>query len=100
MTARVEALGAAAERSVPQSRWGEFARRLQQSKGAMIGLAILLVLVLSAVFAPLLTSFDPIRTDPVHALYSPGSPYIFGSDQYGRDIFSRVLYGARISLLI
>ncbi len=74
-------------------------RRLRRSKGAMVGTAILLVLVVLAVAAPLIAPFDPIKISN-DALYSPGFPYLFGSDQYGRDIFSRILYGARISLVI
>ena len=74
-------------------------RRLRRSKGAVVGLAILGVLAVVALAAPLLAPFDPIKVSD-QALYSPGLPYFFGSDQYGRDIFSRILYGARISLVI
>src|SRR5919202_3197478 len=74
-------------------------RRLRRSKGALVGLVILAVLVVVALAAPLLSPFDPIKVSD-RALYSPGVPFFFGSDQYGRDIFSRILYGARISLVI
>jgi peptide/nickel transport system permease protein len=88
-------------RNVKQTpRWLEFARRLKRSKGAMIGLLILVLLALIAILAPVVTTFDPNKTDPTHYLFSPGSPYFFGTDQFGRDVFTRVLYGARISLLI
>jgi ABC-type dipeptide/oligopeptide/nickel transport system permease subunit len=75
-------------------------RRLAKSKGATAGLVILVLLVLIAIFAPLLAPFNPIQIDPTHYLFSPGSPYFFGTDQYGRDVFSRVLFGARVSLVI
>jgi peptide/nickel transport system permease protein len=74
-------------------------RRLRQSKGALVGIAILAVLAVVAVAAPLLAPFDPIKISD-NALFSPGSPYFFGTDQYGRDILSRIISGARISLTI
>src|SRR5262245_62071845 len=64
-----------------------------------IGAALLSMSLLVAVLGPLLAPFDPIRIDTAQALYGPGSPYFFGTDQYGRDVFSRVLVGARLSLV-
>ena len=90
----------ALERVRPRSRFGDFFRRLRKGRGAMFGLIVLVLLVLIAVFGPTIAPFDPYKTDPTHYLFSPGSPYIFGTDQYGRDVFTRVLYGARISLVI
>jgi peptide/nickel transport system permease protein len=75
-------------------------RRLLRIKGAVIGLVILSIMILAALLAPLLPLTDPIQIDPTHALYSPGTPFLFGSDQYGRDVFSRVVYGGRVSLLV
>jgi peptide/nickel transport system permease protein len=57
-------------------------------------------MMLAALLAPLLPLSDPIQIDSTHALYSPGTPFLFGSDQYGRDVFSRVIYGGRVSLLV
>lgn len=81
------------------ARWRDFWRRLRRSKGALVGLGILLLLVVVAVAAPLIAAFDPIRVSD-QALYSPGLPYLLGSDQYGRDILSRILFGTRISMVI
>ncbi len=75
-------------------------RRLSRSKGALAGLMILILLIITALLAPVISPFDPIKIDTSHNLFSPGSPYFFGTDQYGRDVFSRVLYGSRISLVI
>lgn len=75
-------------------------RRLLRDRGAVVALVVLLLIIGSAVFAPLLPLANPIQVDAAHALYSPGTPYLFGSDQYGRDVFSRVLYGGRVSLLV
>jgi peptide/nickel transport system permease protein len=76
-----------------------FWRRLRRSKGALVGLGILALLAVAAIAAPLLAPFDPIKVTD-NALFSPGVPYLLGTDQYGRDILSRILYGARISLFI
>ncbi|MGZ6545440.1 MAG: ABC transporter permease [Actinomycetota bacterium] len=64
----------------------------------MAGTAILSVLVAMAVFAPLLTSHDPITQDAAHALLGPSSQHLLGTDQLGRDVWARLLYGARIDL--
>jgi peptide/nickel transport system permease protein len=76
------------------------ARRVLQNKGAVAGLCVLAVLALAALAAPLLPLSNPIQIDAPHALYSPGTPYLFGSDQYGRDVLSRVVYGGRVSLVV
>jgi peptide/nickel transport system permease protein len=61
---------------------------------------MLALIGLIAALAPVIASFDPIGIDPPRALYSPGLPYLFGSDQYGRDVFSRVVFGSRVSLTV
>lgn len=66
----------------------------------VLGLAILAVLVLAAVFAPWITHWDPIATDPEHALLGPSGTHWFGTDNLGRDIFARVVYGARSDLTL
>jgi peptide/nickel transport system permease protein len=84
---------------VPAARTG-VARRLARQRGAMVGAAILAVLALMAVGAPRLASRDPIRTAPREALQPPGARYLLGTDQFGRDVASRVLHGARLSLTV
>ncbi|HVT52145.1 MAG TPA: ABC transporter permease [Dongiaceae bacterium] len=64
------------------------------------GAFIMLVIVLAAIFAPLIAPFDPNEQDFNAILMPPGWPHLFGTDSLGRDIFSRVLYGARIDLVI
>jgi len=56
--------------------------------------------VLLAVFAPVVAPFDPNAVDIMHALAAPDSAHWFGTDQVGRDVFSRVLHGARVNLLM
>ncbi|GAA1273361.1 ABC transporter permease [Kitasatospora nipponensis] len=60
----------------------------------------LLLVVLAALAPDLLTGASPVTTDPVHALAAPSAAHWFGTDQLGRDLFARVLYGARPSLLL
>src|SRR5215469_9837881 len=76
------------------------ARRLARQRGAVLGVAILAALALLAVGAPWWSPRDPIRTAPREALQPPGGRYLLGTDQFGRDVASRVLSGARISLTV
>lgn len=83
-----------------ENRWLDFFRRLARGKGAIAGLIILILMIGAAIFAPLLAPNDPILINPQNGLYSPGVPYLFGTDQLGRDVLSRVLFGARLSLIV
>ncbi|MFJ1606346.1 ABC transporter permease [Streptomyces sp. NPDC088253] len=71
---------------------------VRSSRAAVIGLAIVAVHILIALLAPLLTSYDPIANDSSHALLGPGWDHWAGTDQYGRDVLARVLYGGRYAL--
>jgi peptide/nickel transport system permease protein len=64
------------------------------------GLLVFLMLIVAAVFAPLIATHDPIRNDVANQFTSPNSTYFFGTDQLGRDLFSRIVYGARTSLYV
>ncbi|GHH73010.1 peptide ABC transporter permease [Kitasatospora indigofera] len=77
--------------------------RLPRAAGGptlVLASAVLALIVLAGVAPGLFTSTSPIETDPVNALVAPGGAHWFGTDQLGRDLFSRVLYGARPSLLL
>ncbi|OUR96671.1 diguanylate cyclase [Halobacteriovorax marinus] len=82
--------------------WGQFS----QNKGAVFGLAIIVLFSFLALFAPLIAPFDPTNIDPTNLRVPPifssgGAPqYFFGTDDVGRDILSRLIYGAQISMLI
>ncbi|VBB06910.1 Hypothetical protein LUCI_2150 [Lucifera butyrica] len=78
----------------------DFVARFSKSGSAMIGLIMLVILVLCAVLAPVLAPYNPYNSDLPHALQAPGAAHIMGTDELGRDIFSRILYGARISLMV
>lgn len=72
---------------------------LGRNPTVVIGLAILAVLVVSAVLAPWLAE-DPLSFEPTNRLRRPSAEFWFGTDQFGRDVYSRVVYGTRISLAV
>jgi len=75
-------------------------RRLKRRKILWFNVTILLVILVLAMFAPWIAPFDPQDVDPMIRLQSPSLPHIFGTDRYGRDVLSRVIYGARLSMEI
>lgn len=67
----------------------------------LVGILLTLLVILSAILAPVIVNVDPLTTDSAHILNPPlTSGHLFGTDQLGRDILSRLLYGARVSILI
>ena len=74
-------------------------RRFRRHPGAWIGSAIVLALVLVAAFAPLLADRPPTQQDLRARLRPPSTEQPFGTDEFGRSVLSRVLHGARLSLL-
>jgi peptide/nickel transport system permease protein len=75
-------------------------RAFNANKTAWVGLVIIVLLVFAAVFAPLLAPYDPLEQDILDRLKPPTADHLLGTDYYGRDTLSRLLYGARISLVI
>ena len=69
-------------------------------KLAAIGVVWLCLVLVAALAAPILAPFDPYEIDPVARLSEPALPYLFGTDHFGRDTFSRALYGARMAVVI
>lgn len=67
---------------------------------ALIGLFWLCLVAVVALIAPLLAPFDPFEINPIMRLSEPGIPYLFGTDHFGRDSFSRSVYGARMAIII
>ncbi len=85
------------------SKWQELlltVRLLRQNPVAMAGVFILTIMTIMALCANFLTPFDPIRISLSERLQPPGLSHLFGTDEMGRDILSRVIFGARISLRI
>lgn len=77
----------------------KFIRRILRNRSIMMGLTIITLVILVAVSAPLLTTRDPLDIDPVNRLTPPGRTHLFGTDSFGYDLYTRTIYGARISLL-
>ena len=80
--------------------WWRAWRKLAANPAALAGLLILLVLVAAAVFAPLLATHHPMAQDLGARLQPPSAEHWFGTDELGRDIYSRIVHGARITLRI
>ena len=75
-------------------------RKLLKNKLAIAGIAVFSVILLASVLAPLLTKYDPLQVNMSAVLQAPSKEHILGTDKIGRDIFSRLLYGGRISILV
>jgi len=73
---------------------------LRRSKLSLIGLILITIFALCAIFAPLLAPASPVNIDLPHRLLAPTAHHLFGTDELGRDILSRVIYGARVSLTV
>jgi peptide/nickel transport system permease protein len=86
------------ETALPKRRVNPFWFKLKKNPLTLLGLGMLLLIVLSSVFAPLITPYDPTKINIVERFSPPSAEHWFGTDEVGRDIFSRILYGARLSL--
>lgn len=82
------------------SERAKFLRRLLKRKTVAFGLFVLVVFVLLAVFAPLIAPYAPGKLSIVNRLSPPSLQWFFGTDEFGRDVFSRTLYAGRLSLLV
>ena len=83
-----------------RSQFWDIWRRLRRNKLAMLGLIIVLVLVLSAIFANFIAPYDYAQQDLTNMKAWPSREHLLGTDDYGRDILSRIIYGGRVSLLV
>ena len=84
----------------PRTRWQLFAPRVRRHKGALVGLGIVAVLAAVAVFQNSLAPQSPVKIDITAALQGPTPAHVMGTDQYGRDVYSRVVHGSGISLSV
>lgn len=84
----------------PLKEFKEFFKRLRKSKLAMFGLSILVLLFLVAIFADIIAPYPYEQQELTNQFQSPNAAHLFGTDEFGRDIFSRVVYGTRISLVV
>ncbi|UOE76838.1 nickel transporter permease [Parageobacillus thermoglucosidasius] len=88
------------EKGESSSLWREGWRRFRKNKMALVGLGIVVFFILLAILAPLIAPYSITDQNLAERLQPPSSKHLFGTDDFGRDIFSRVIYGARISLWV
>jgi len=98
-TASVAAMDAPASGATP-GRARALWRVLKRKPLGLASAAVLSILVLTAIFADVLAPYDPLETQPEIRLAPPSRAHLFGTDDIGRDVFSRVIHGARISLWV
>jgi peptide/nickel transport system permease protein len=79
---------------------GTVLRHLAGNPASAFGLVVIVVLIVMAVFAPLIATQDPYAQDLAATLQAPSAAHFFGTDEVGRDVFSRIVYGSRITLTI
>ncbi|UOE96340.1 nickel transporter permease [Alkalihalobacillus sp. LMS39] len=82
------------------SPWKDAFRQLRKNRFAIIGFSIIVFFVLVAIIAPLLTSYTYAEQNVVNRLQPPSAEHWLGTDHLGRDIFTRIAYGARVSLMV
>ncbi|WP_122665756.1 ABC transporter permease [Pseudomonas viridiflava] len=102
-TSQVTPMAAAVPASNLSALTGSAARMMRfllRNPMTLAGLLVISVLMIVALFAPWIASHDPLQQDLTRALQSPGAAHWFGTDEYGRDVFSRLVYGSRITLYI
>lgn len=91
-------LSLAAER---RTAWLDMLGRYRRNRLAVVGLVLLVAFVSVAVLAPVLATYDPVLQNPAHGSYrAPSLTHIMGTDKFGRDLFSRTVFGARVSLAV
>lgn len=90
----------AVERSKSRSQFSRVMKQWVRNRRAVVGGVILFIIVFMAIFAPYVTKHDPTKQNIRNQLKPPSKDHWFGTDQFGRDTFSRVVYGARLSLRV
>ena len=98
-TTRVSTTPLAARRPFWESPLGQTVRELARNHAAMVGLGILVFWILVALTVSFIVPFDPLKADVGNRLSPPGASHWFGTDDLGRDVFKRVLFGSRYSIL-
>jgi len=81
-----------------ENPWARAWRRLRRRRGAMVALVVVVLLILLAVFAPLIAPYDPVKTSFTLVRKPPTWAHWFGTDEVGRDVLSRIIWGTRASL--
>lgn len=88
------------EEIVESHFWGELFTSLKKNKMAIVGGVLIILFILTAIFAPFIAPHDPYKVDLDAQFLKPSRENLVGTDMYGRDVLSRIIYGSRISLII
>lgn len=86
--------------SEQQSQLSRVFKQLRRNRRAVVGAVLLLIIISMAIFAPYVTKYDPAKQNMRNRLQSPSKEHILGTDQFGRDTYTRIVYGARLSLRV
>jgi peptide/nickel transport system permease protein len=100
MTTPAATIGAINVPRASRGLWGDAVRRLFRNRPAMVGLAIIAIFVILATLAPIIAPYDTLQPDPGQSFKPPSLTHLMGTDLQSRDMFSRILFGARISLFV
>src|SRR4030067_404184 len=84
----------------PRSLWGDALRTFSKNKAGMVGLFLILVFFSGAIFAPWISKWDPNEQNWDALREGPSRLHIMGTDELGRDVFTRILYGSRTAILV
>jgi peptide/nickel transport system permease protein len=95
-----EGLGATGASGVARSEWGRRWRTFVKNRAAVAGLGLVLMVTVASVAAPLVTHHDPLDQSSRNRLEPPDHTHLLGRDTFGRDVFARVMYAGRVSLLV
>ena len=85
---------------IKKSNMNRQLRKILNNKLAVAGMVVFSIIVLSAIFAPLICKYDPLMINLKEVLKAPSADHILGTDRVGRDIFSRIVFGGRVSILV
>jgi peptide/nickel transport system permease protein len=96
----IAAAPAQVEVFAPETARGRIRTFIRRHPSIALGGSLLFLMVLAAVFAPLLSSIDPQALAPARRVRQPSAEYWFGTDMLGRDVYTRVIYGTRVSLIV
>jgi len=88
------------EKRAPTSLWRDAVRRLLRNKLAIVGMVILGIFLVCALFAPLIAPYDPVKQELISRRHPPSPQHPFGLDDLGRDILSRIIFGSQVSLRV
>jgi peptide/nickel transport system permease protein len=100
MTAPTTTVATLVQPRASRGLWGDAARRLLRNGPALIGLTIIVIFVLAAVLAPVIAPYEALQRDAGQVFKPPSVTHLMGTDRQSRDVFSRILFGSQISLLV